>query len=131
PGPARRQAGRSGDPARGAVRARRESPRGARDTGRGAVGAAPARRPRDRVMRGAATLIGATLWLVACAPTEWVYDKRDLTPAKFDHDMAEGRKESHDPQAVTRPGTPRGDRAIFSRCMERKGYAVRKRDDRD
>ena len=67
-------------------------------------------------------LIGATLW---------VYDKRDLTPAKLDHDMADCRKESNDPQVIALPGNPRVDRALFNRCMERKGYTVRKREDHE
>ena len=74
-------------------------------------------------------LIGTTLWLAACSSTQWVYDKRDLTPAKLDHDMAECRKEAHDPQVIALPGNPRVDRALFNRCMERKGYTVRKLDD--
>jgi hypothetical protein len=48
-----------------------------------------------------------------------------VTPAKLDHDMAECRKESNDPQIVALPGTPRSDRTIFNRCMQRKGYSVR------
>ena len=88
-----------------------------------AAGLGP-RRPR-RVYK---LLIGATLCLGACASTQWVYDKRDLTPAKLDHDMAECRKESNDPQVVALPGNPRVDRALFNRCMERRGYTVRKRE---
>ena len=85
-------------------------------------------RPR-RPRRVYTVLIGTTLWLAACSSTQWVYDKRDLTPAKLDHDMAECRKEAHDPQVIALPGNPRVDRALFNRCMERKGYTVRKLDD--
>ena len=85
-------------------------------------------RPR-RPRRVYTVLIGTTLWLAACSSTQWIYDKRDLTPAKLDHDMAECRKEAHDPQVIALPGNPRVDRALFNRCMERKGYTVRKLDD--
>jgi hypothetical protein len=73
----------------------------------------------------AAAIIGAALLLAACATKQWIYDKPGLTPAKLDHDMALCRKESNDPQIVALPGNPRSDRAIFNRCMERKGYTVR------
>ena len=87
-------------------------------------------RPR-RPRRVYTVLIGTTLWLAACSSTQWVYDKRDLTPAKLDHDMADCRKESNDPQVIALPGNPRVDRALFNRCMERKGYTVRKREDHE
>ena len=87
-------------------------------------------RPR-RPRRVYTVLIGTTLWLAACSSTQWIYDKRDLTPAKLDHDMAECRKEAHDPQVIALPGNPRVDRALFNRCMERKGYTVRKREDHE
>jgi hypothetical protein len=73
----------------------------------------------------AAAVIGAALMLGACATKQWIYDKPGLTPAKLDHDMVLCRKESNDPQIVALPGNPRSDRAIFNRCMERKGYTVR------
>lgn len=61
----------------------------------------------------------------ACASPTWVYEKRGTTPAKLDHDMALCRKEAHDPQTIALPGSPRTDREVFNRCMERKGYTVR------
>ncbi len=76
-------------------------------------------------MRRAATLVCAASLLVGCATKQWVYDKPGLTPAKLDHDMAVCRKEANDPGIVALPGNPRSDRAIFNRCMERKGYTVR------
>jgi hypothetical protein len=77
-------------------------------------------------MRRAAVVIGAALVLAACASKEWIYEKPGLTPAKLDHDTALCRKESNDPQMIALPGNPRSDRAIFNRCMERKGYTVRR-----
>ena len=76
-------------------------------------------------MRRAAVVIGAVLMLAACATKQWIYDKPGLTPAKLDHDMAQCRKESNDPHIVALPGSPRSDRAVFNRCMERRGYTVR------
>ena len=74
--------------------------------------------------RRAATLVCAVA-LVGCSTTQWVYEKPGMTPARLDHDMALCRKESHDPQTVTLPGTPRVDRTVFNKCMERRGYTVR------
>ena len=76
-------------------------------------------------MRHVAVLLCATAWLVGCATQQWVYDKPGTTPAKLGHDMAICRKEANDPQTVTLPGSPRVDRTVFNRCMERKGYTVR------
>ena len=76
-------------------------------------------------MRRAAALVCVAALLAGCATKQWIYDKKGATPAKLDHDMAVCRKESADPQIVVLPGSPRSDRAIFNRCMERKGYTVR------
>lgn len=72
--------------------------------------------------RAALLLCAAILQLAGCAGAEWVYDKPGMTPAKLDHDMAVCRKESPDPRSVVLPGSERVDRALFNRCMERKGY---------
>jgi hypothetical protein len=77
------------------------------------------------VTRRAAALVCAVTLLAGCATKQWIYDKPGVTPAKLDHDMAVCRKESNDPQIIALPGTPRSDRTIFNRCMERKGYSVR------
>jgi hypothetical protein len=77
------------------------------------------------VTRRAAALVCAVTLLAGCATKQWTYDKPGVTPAKLDHDMAVCRKESNDPQIVALPGTPRSDRTIFNRCMQRKGYSVR------
>jgi hypothetical protein len=77
------------------------------------------------VIRHAAALVCVVTLLAGCATKQWIYDKPGVTPARLDHDMAVCRKESNDPQIVALPGTPRSDRAIFNRCMERKGYTVR------
>jgi hypothetical protein len=79
-------------------------------------------------MRHAATLVCAAALLAACATKQWVYEKPGMTPAKLDHDMVLCRREAADPQVIALPGTPRVDRAIFNRCMERRGYTVRSED---
>jgi hypothetical protein len=78
------------------------------------------------VTRRAATLLcAASLLLAGCATGEWIYEKPGMTPAKLDHDMAACRKEAPDPRSVVPPGSERVDRALFNRCMERKGYTGR------
>jgi hypothetical protein len=75
--------------------------------------------------RRAAALFGATAWLAACTSSQWVYEKRSVTPAQYDRDVSLCRKEAHDPRTLSLPGTPRVDRAVFNTCMEKKGYTVR------
>jgi hypothetical protein len=70
-------------------------------------------------------LLYAASLLAGCATEEWIYEKRGMTPAKLDHDMAACRKEAPDPRSVVPPGSERVDRALFNRCMERKGYTGR------
>lgn len=76
-------------------------------------------------MRRVAALVCAAGVLAGCAAKDWVYEKPGMTPARLDHDMTICRKEANDPQVVALPGSPRTDRTIFNRCMERKGYTVR------
>jgi hypothetical protein len=78
------------------------------------------------VTRRVATLLcAASLLLTGCASEKWIYDKPGMTPAKLDHDMAVCKKEAPDPRSVVPPGSERFDRALFNRCMERKGYTGR------
>jgi hypothetical protein len=78
------------------------------------------------VTRRAATLLcAASLFLTACASETWIYEKPGMTPAKLDHDMAVCKKEAPDPRSVVPPGSERVDRALFNRCMARKGYTGR------
>ena len=76
-------------------------------------------------MRRLAILLCAAGLLGGCAEKEWVYEKQGATPAKVDRDMALCRKEAHDPRTIALPGSPRIDRTVFNRCMERRGYTVR------
>jgi len=75
--------------------------------------------------RRAGALLGATAWLAACTSSHWVYEKRSVTPAQYEHDVSLCRKEANDPRTLSLPGTPRVDRAVFNKCMEMKGYTVR------
>jgi hypothetical protein len=77
------------------------------------------------VTRRAVALLYAASLLAGCATEEWIYEKPGMTPAKLDHDMAACRKEAPDPRSVVPPGSERVDRALFNRCMERKGYTGR------
>ena len=75
--------------------------------------------------RRAVALLYAAGLLAGCATEEWIYEKPGMTPAKLDHDIAVCRKEAPDPRSVVAPGAERVDRALFNRCMERKGYTGR------
>ena len=75
--------------------------------------------------RRAMALLSAASLLAGCATEEWIYEKPGMTPAKLDHDIAVCRKEAPDPRSVVAPGSERVDRALFNRCMERKGYTGR------
>jgi hypothetical protein len=75
--------------------------------------------------RTLATIVCVIGVFAACAKDGWVYEKRGTTPAKLEHDMGLCRKEARDPQTIALPGSPRTDREVFNRCMERKGYTVR------
>jgi len=75
--------------------------------------------------RAARLLCAASLLLASCATEQWIYEKPGMTPAKLDHDMAVCKKEAPDPRSVVPPGSERVDRALFNRCMERKGYTPR------
>jgi len=75
-------------------------------------------------MRRAATLV-CVVALAGCSSTQWIYERPGMTQARLDHDMALCRKEANDPQTISLPGTPRVDRAVFNKCMERRGYTVR------
>ena len=75
--------------------------------------------------RRAAALLWAVGVLAGCATREWIYEKPSMTPARLDHDMATCRKEALDPRAVAIVASERVDRAVFNRCMERKGYTAR------
>jgi hypothetical protein len=77
------------------------------------------------VTRRAVALLSAASLLAGCATEEWIYEKPGMTPAKLDHDIAVCRKEAPDPRSVVAPGSERVDRALFNRCMERKGYTGR------
>ena len=75
--------------------------------------------------RAATLLYAASLLLTGCASDTWIYEKPGMTPAKLDHDMAVCKKAAPDPRSVVPPGSERIDRALFNRCMERKGYTGR------
>jgi hypothetical protein len=78
-----------------------------------------------------ARLVAPLVWgllvgLPACAATqEWIYDKRNVTPAQLDHDKTACRKIAPS-QSVWRVfETERVNRELFNRCMESRGYTVR------
>ena len=65
--------------------------------------------------------------VTACATMgQWAYEKKSATPARLDHDLATCRSESLDPSVFGLTAEQRVDRTRLNRCMERKGYAVRR-----
>ncbi len=64
--------------------------------------------------------------LVACAEPQWTYEKRNVTPTRYDHDLTACRQEALDPKTFAVFPAGRVDRAALNRCMERKGYTVKR-----
>jgi hypothetical protein len=81
------------------------------------------------VRRGVAAALAVLGLVTGCAATEqWAYDKTGVTPARLDHDLTACRQESQDPGAFGLTLAHRLDRERFNRCMERKGYSVKRVD---
>jgi hypothetical protein len=80
------------------------------------------------VIRRAIRVALALGLLVACAEREWIYEKKNVTPTRYDHDVADCRREATDPKAFAVFSSGRVDRATFNHCMERKGYTVSRTD---
>jgi hypothetical protein len=78
------------------------------------------------VIRRAAALLLAAALVAACAEPQWTYEKKGMTALRLDQDLASCRREATDPRTVAVSASGRVDRAALSRCMERKGYTVRR-----
>jgi hypothetical protein len=76
--------------------------------------------------RAAAALPALALALAACAGGDWVYEKKGATATRLDHDLATCRQEATDPKAFAVLPAGRVDRETLNRCMERKGYTVKR-----
>lgn len=74
----------------------------------------------------ASLLVVALLFVVACAREQWVYEKSKTTAVRMEEDMAACRKESLSPYKIVIVPSDRIDRDVFNRCMERRGYTVRR-----
>ena len=68
------------------------------------------------------------LVLGACAGPTFTYDKRGATPAQLDRDLAQCKKQAFRPSRFSIWPSGRYDPEVLNRCMERRGYAVRKED---
>ena len=75
--------------------------------------------------RGIRALLALVL-LGACAERQWIYEKKGATPNRLEHDMGICRQEALDPKTFAMSPSGRVDREVFNRCMERKGYTVRR-----
>ncbi|MBI1846814.1 MAG: hypothetical protein HY294_04865 [Candidatus Rokubacteria bacterium] len=79
--------------------------------------------------RSTALLVGLGALAAGCAGSgEWVYEKPDVLPAQYDRDSAACRRESIDRQGFAIFQSGRLDREVFNRCMQRRGYTVRRED---
>ena len=71
--------------------------------------------------------IVAVPFVVGCSTeSEWMYDKRGVSPARFDQDFAQCHREADRPSALGMSRAQRADQEILKRCMERKGYQVKR-----
>ena len=64
------------------------------------------------------------LSLGACAGPRWLYDKRGVTTARYDHDLETCRREAFRPGEFALSPSRRFDEDVVKRCMERKGYTA-------
>lgn len=71
-------------------------------------------------------MIVAVVMAVGCAREQWVYEKSKTTAVRMEEDMAACRKESLSPYKIVIVPSDRIDRDVFNRCMERRGYTVRR-----
>jgi hypothetical protein len=74
--------------------------------------------------------MGAALVLGACAEPTFTYDKRGATPAQLDRDLAQCQKQAFRPSRFSIWPSGRYDAEVLNRCMERRGYIVRREDSR-
>jgi hypothetical protein len=70
------------------------------------------------------------LLLGACAGPTFTNNKRGTTPAQLDRDLAQCKKQAFRPSRFSLWRSGRYDADVLNRCMERRGYAVRKDDSR-
>ncbi len=63
--------------------------------------------------------------VAACAGPALVFERRGVTPARHNHDLAECKKEAFDPYGFAWRQSDRYDRELLTRCMTRKGYTAR------
>ena len=75
------------------------------------------------------TLTVIMLSLAGCAAPQYVYERRNATPAQTDHDLAVCRREGFRPSRFAVWPSNRYDWDVVNRCMERKGYRARVADE--
>jgi hypothetical protein len=74
-------------------------------------------------VRAAPVLLAVVLGLAAgCAGGQWIYSKKDVTPATLDSDLGGCRRQAHRPHSFALMSSRRVDQDELNRCMERKGY---------
>jgi hypothetical protein len=77
--------------------------------------------------RRLATSIGLVLGLAAgCSGGELIYEKAGVSPARFDQDHLQCQREADRPSSFGMSRAQRLDEDVLQRCMERRGYRVRR-----
>ena len=61
-----------------------------------------------------------------CSGGEWIYEKPGVSPARFDQDLAQCQREADRPSTLGLTRADRADQEVLRRCMERRGYQVRR-----
>lgn len=79
-------------------------------------------------MRAVGAIVLA-LMLAGCAAPRYDYERRNATPAQMDRDLESCRREGFRASRFAIWPSNRYDWGAVNRCMERKGYAVRRAED--
>ena len=78
-----------------------------------------------RFVAPAATL--ALLLAAGCSSSaDLTFDKPGVSPARFDQDLAQCQREADRPSNFGMSRAQRADQDVLRRCMERKGYQVKR-----
>ncbi|MGH6954340.1 MAG: hypothetical protein ACREGL_09170 [Alphaproteobacteria bacterium] len=72
------------------------------------------------------TIVAVLLGAGCSTESEWTYNKPGVSPTRFDQDHAQCLREADRPQNMGMSRAQRADQELLKRCMERKGYQVKR-----